>query len=52
MPLICPALVEIRVEIEGREVFRSAQREFFVKNGHRGRKALQEAVSDFAKSCK
>ena len=29
--------VEIRVEIDGQEVFKSAQREFFGKNGHRGR---------------
>ena len=29
--------VEIRVEVEGQEVFKSAQREFFAKNGHRGR---------------
>jgi hypothetical protein len=41
--------VEIKVFVlEGsneREIFSSAQREFFRKNGHRGKKPLQDALS-------
>lgn len=40
--------VEIKVfVVEGtkeREIFTSAQREFFAKNGHRGKTPLQEAL--------
>ena len=42
--------VEIKVfVVEGsaeRSIFTAAQREFFQKNGHRGKKPLQEALSE------
>ena len=41
-----PNIVEIRVEIEGKQVFQSAQREFFAKNGHRGKGPLQKAIEE------
>ena len=42
----CVRQVEIRVvdTTEDKEIFRSAQREFFGKNGHRGKEPLQEAL--------
>lgn len=42
--------VEIRVETDGQEIFKSAQREFFKKNGHRGKGPLQEAVANACSS--
>ena len=43
--------VEIRVEIDGQEVFKSAQREFFGKNGHRGRGKYMTFFFVFHKMC-